>query len=118
MCFTFDIPADIDHNDVDAAELWVYRQSDPHANEAQSFLVSEIESWDSKKINKPLAIHYANSSGMNNSALTLLKIDIYWLSGKSDEGRKKRSIDRMHNIIWIHLLQIRSDTNVWLNVFY
>lgn len=64
MCFTFDIPADIDYNDVDAAELWVYRQPDPNANEAQSFLVSEIESWDSKKINKPLAIHYANSSGM------------------------------------------------------
>lgn len=64
MCFTFEIPADIDYNDVDAAELWVYRQPDPTANEAQSFLVSEIESWDSKKINKPLAIHYANSSGM------------------------------------------------------
>lgn len=76
MCFTFAIPADIDHNDVDAAELWVYRQSDPHANEAQSFLVSEIESWDSKKINKPLAIHYANSSGMNNSALAVLHITI------------------------------------------
>lgn len=63
MCFTFEIPADIDYNDVDAAELWVYRQPDPTANEAQSFLVSEIESWDSKKINKPFAIHYANSSG-------------------------------------------------------
>ncbi|XP_031629954.1 growth/differentiation factor 8 [Contarinia nasturtii] len=63
MCFTFEIPADIDYNDVDAAELWVYRQPDPNAaNEAQSFLVSEIESWDSKKINKPFAIHYANSS--------------------------------------------------------
>lgn len=63
MCFTFQIPADIDYNDVDAAELWVYRQPDPNANDAQSFLVSEIESWDSKKINKPFAIHYANSSG-------------------------------------------------------
>lgn len=64
MCFTFQIPADIDYRDIDAAELWVYRQSDPNANEAQSFLISEIESWDSKKINKPFAIHYANSSGM------------------------------------------------------
>lgn len=72
MCFTFAIPADIDHNDVDAAELWVYRQPDPNANEAQSFLVSEIESWDSKKINKPLAIHYANSSGMEKCCEQML----------------------------------------------
>lgn len=70
MCFTFEIPADIDYNDVDAAELWVYRQPDPNANEAQSFLVSEIESWDSKKINKPFAIHYANSSGMYSHLIT------------------------------------------------
>lgn len=76
MCFTFEIPADIDYNDVDAAELWVYRQPDPNAaNEAQSFLVSEIESWDSKKINKPFAIHYANSSGMFNSIYILYVID-------------------------------------------
>lgn len=64
MCFTFQIPDDMDYRDVDAAELWVYRQPDPNANEAQSFLISEIESWGSKKINKPFAIHYANSSGM------------------------------------------------------
>lgn len=63
MCFTFRIPDDMDHRDVDAAELWVYRQPDSNANEAQSFLISEIEEWGSKKINKPFAIHYANSSG-------------------------------------------------------
>lgn len=70
MCFTFRIPDDMDHRDVDAAELWVYRQPDSNANEAQSFLISEIEEWGSKKINKPFAIHYANSSG--NFSIMLL----------------------------------------------
>lgn len=77
MCFTFDIPDDIDYHDVDAAELWVYREPVPNANAAQSFLVSEIESWDSKKINKPLAIHYANSSGMHTILLSIIVFSLH-----------------------------------------
>lgn len=73
MCFSVKIPGDIDYRDVDSAELWVYKQ--PHLMnnyEKHSFLIGEIEKWDSKRIMKPFAIHETNITE------DWVKIDIAW----------------------------------------
>lgn len=63
MCFTLQIPADIDYRDVESAELWVYKQ--PHIMNANkhSFVVNEIEHWDTKSLMKPFAIQDTNVTG-------------------------------------------------------
>lgn len=63
MCFTLHIPADIDHRDMESAELWVYKQ--PHIMNANkhSFVVNEIEHWDTKSVMKPFAIQDTNVTG-------------------------------------------------------
>lgn len=63
MCFTLQIPADIDYRDVESAELWVYKQ--PHIMNANkhSFVVNEIEHWDTRHLMKPFAIQDTNGTG-------------------------------------------------------
>lgn len=48
MCFSIQIPADIDHNDVESAELWVYKEPHVMDTNKHSFLIAEVETWDSK----------------------------------------------------------------------
>lgn len=48
MCFSIQIPADIDHNDVESAELWVYKEPHVMDTNKHSFLIGEVETWDSK----------------------------------------------------------------------
>ncbi|KAJ6643812.1 Inhibin beta B chain [Pseudolycoriella hygida] len=49
MCFSIQIPADIDHNDVESAELWVYKEPHVMDTNKHSFLIGEVETWDSKE---------------------------------------------------------------------
>lgn len=63
MCFTFDIPADIEPEDVENAELWVYKQPHILNTGKHSFLVSEVVNWNSKSIIKPFAIQATNDTG-------------------------------------------------------
>lgn len=48
MCFSIQIPADIDHNDVESAELWVYKEPHVMDTNKHSFLIGEVETWDSE----------------------------------------------------------------------
>lgn len=63
MCFTLRIPAEIEYEDVESAELWVYKQPHIINTGKHSFLVSEIENWDTKSIMKPFAIQDTNDTG-------------------------------------------------------
>lgn len=73
MCFSIQIPADIDYRDLDSAELWVYKQ--PHLMNADkhSFVVNEIEHWDTKYLMKPFAIQDTNVTGNYNYYINGLK---------------------------------------------
>lgn len=74
MCFSIQIPADIDHNDVESAELWVYKEPHVMDTNKHSFLIGEVETWDSKDIytQKPFAIQETNVTE------EWVKIDIAW----------------------------------------
>lgn len=62
MCFSLEIPADIDYQDVESAELWVYKQ--PHIMDKNvNFLVGEIDTWRSQRLLKPFAIQETNDTG-------------------------------------------------------
>lgn len=56
----------MDYRDVESAELWVYKQ--PHIMNAEkhSFVVNEIEHWDTKYLMKPFAIQDTNVTGNYN----------------------------------------------------
>lgn len=62
MCFSMQIPADIEHEDVESAELWVYKQ--PHImNQSVDFLIGEIDTWKAKRVLRPFAIQDTNDTG-------------------------------------------------------
>lgn len=63
MCFSVQLPADIDYLDIDSAELWVYKQPHIMNMDKHSFLIGELETWDSKRVIKPFAIHETNVTG-------------------------------------------------------
>lgn len=72
MCFTLRIPAEIEYEDVESAELWVYKQPHIINTGKHSFLVSEIENWDTKSIMKPFAIQDTNDTGNWITLCTLI----------------------------------------------
>lgn len=62
MCFSIQIPVDIEEQDVESAELWVYKQ--PHImNQSAHFLIGEIYKWNETKILKTFAIQHTNDTG-------------------------------------------------------
>ena len=62
MCFTIQIPADIDYLDVESAELWVYKQA--HIMDMNiNFNVGEVQTWEKKHFIKPIAIQETNDTG-------------------------------------------------------
>lgn len=62
MCFTLQIPGDIDYRDIESAELWLYKE--PHLNtRMHSFKISAVEQYDTKIISKPFAIQETNGTG-------------------------------------------------------
>lgn len=62
MCFSIQIPADIDHNDVESAELWVYKEPHVMDTNKHSFLIGEVETWDSKGMQCTYNMHTPESS--------------------------------------------------------
>lgn len=65
MCFSIQIPADIDHNDVESAELWVYKEPHVMDTNKHSFLIGEVETWDSKGIHNMHCTHTSRESNEN-----------------------------------------------------
>ncbi|GLV43047.1 dawdle [Carabus blaptoides fortunei] len=58
-CLPFQIPADLHPSDVSMAELWVYKKLDILDSHNQTFLISEVAHWDSKRSfqkTKPIAM--------------------------------------------------------------
>lgn len=48
-CFTIDLPGDVDAMDVSVAALWLYKESDDLDSHNQTFLISTVDHWDSKR---------------------------------------------------------------------
>lgn len=63
MCFSIQIPKDIEYQDVESAQLWVYKQ--PHLMDMANvnFIIGEVETWTSKRVIRPFAIQETNVTG-------------------------------------------------------
>uniref|UniRef100_A0A1B0EYE3 TGF-beta family profile domain-containing protein n=1 Tax=Phlebotomus papatasi TaxID=29031 RepID=A0A1B0EYE3_PHLPP len=60
QCFSFQIPSDVHADEVESANLWLYKLPDPMDSHNQTFVISELAHWDpARKFPKrsPLAIH-------------------------------------------------------------
>lgn len=66
MCFSIQIPDDIEDQVVESAELWVHKQ--PHIRkESAHLLIGEIYNWNETNTVKTFAIQHTNESGMNEN---------------------------------------------------
>lgn len=63
MCFSVEIPNDIEYLDVESAQLWVLKQPHLLNGERHSLMFSEIEKYHNKVITRPFAIHQTNVTG-------------------------------------------------------
>lgn len=62
MCFRFSIPADIERQSIESAELWVYKQ--PHISDTNvAFVIGEVQTWNKNRLVKPIAIQESNNTG-------------------------------------------------------
>lgn len=62
-CLPFQLPSDIHAADLSTAELWFHKEPDVQDSNGQTFVVTEVAHWDSKKSfqkTTPIAIHQTN----------------------------------------------------------
>ncbi|KAF9823496.1 hypothetical protein SFRURICE_011349 [Spodoptera frugiperda] len=62
-CLQFELPPDVEPEDVNVVELWFYKERDPLDEYNQTFVISEAAHWDSQqqfKKTKPIAIKETN----------------------------------------------------------
>jgi len=74
-CLKFQIPADVEKEDVHSATLWVYKRADPIESISHTFEVSDVTHWDKERHffkAKPIAI--TNTEIYEG----WIKIDITW----------------------------------------
>ncbi|KAB0800954.1 hypothetical protein PPYR_05308 [Photinus pyralis] len=63
VCLPFQLPSDIHAIDLSTAELWIYKEPDELDGNGQTFVVTEVAHWDTKKSfqkTTPIAIHHTN----------------------------------------------------------
>jgi hypothetical protein len=69
-CFKFQMPSDVDFNDVKSAHLWIFKRlSQEDSKNNQTFVIQEINHWDKEKSFKKrntLAIQ-STSNGQGNN---------------------------------------------------
>ncbi|KAF5294836.1 hypothetical protein FQA39_LY00320 [Lamprigera yunnana] len=62
-CLPFQLPSDIDAADLSTAELWFHKEPDQQDHTGQTFVITEVAYWDSRKNfqkTTPIAIHHTN----------------------------------------------------------
>lgn len=74
-CFSFQIPADVDVRDVNSAQLWVYKKPDNMDHHRQTFIVSEVAHWDTKR-----SFPKSNTIAIQETSVIAgwVKIDVAW----------------------------------------
>lgn len=68
-CLKFQIPPDVEQDDVHQATLWVYKKADIYDTSYQTFEASDVTHWDKERHffkAKPIALTDTNTKGMSN----------------------------------------------------
>lgn len=65
-CLPFHLPPDVHASDISTAELWFYKEQDEEDAHNQTFIITEVAHWDTKKSfqkTTPIAIVQTNKTG-------------------------------------------------------